>query len=87
LNWVLAVIVFVALLVVVRLWIGARLRAGRLSRHGAAITVAAVWGVFPFLGLVAGAPWSAPAVVVISALLFTSVLIGAEFLLGRYGIG
>ena len=84
-NAVIGLLVFVGCLFVVRHWLGIRWRAGRVSARRAAAIVAAVWAVFPFVGLAGGAPWGMPVVVSASAILFVAVFVSAYFLLSRFG--
>jgi hypothetical protein len=84
-NAVIGILVFVGCLTAVRHWLGIRWRAGRVSARRAAAVVAAVWAMFPFVGLAGGAPWGMPVVVSGSAILFVAVFVSAYFLLSRFG--
>ena len=83
-NAILAVLLFLAALAIVRRWLGMRWRAGQLSTRRAAVTIAAVWAAFPFVGLAGGAPWSIPVVVVVSLIMFVGVFISGEVMLSRF---
>ena len=71
--WLLVFIAYLSLLAAQRHWSMSQWRKGRLSARETAGTFAIVWALFPFAGLIAGAPWSAPLCLLLSMLLFTSV--------------
>jgi hypothetical protein len=83
-SWLVPVIAFVATLTILRFWLGSRWRAGMLSVQRAALVIAALWATFPFVGLAAGAPWGLPIVVVISLVMFLSVLTAGILILTRF---
>jgi hypothetical protein len=82
-NWVIAVIAFLAVLAVVRHWAIDAWRSGRMSSRQVAIAISLVWAAFPFVGLATGAPWSIPVVLFGSTVVFVTGVLSTEWLLKR----
>lgn len=83
LNAIVALVLFLAALMIVGRWLGTIWRAGRLSTRPASLVIAVLWGAFPFVGLLGGAPWSIPVVVLVSLIMFVGVFVSGEILLPR----
>jgi len=84
-NAFIAIVAFLVILAVVRIWVAKRWGTGQASARQAAAVIAFAWAAFPFVGLAGGAPWSLPIVVAASIILGATIFLVGERLLSGLG--
>jgi hypothetical protein len=76
LPWPIVLASFFAFVFVGQRIVRTQIRTGRIAVRDAGIILAAMWALFPFLGLLVGAPWSAPVILVAATIIFAGGIVG-----------